>query len=584
MLRRKLEMEVLDHADVVCCTCVGAGDPRLSNFVFQHVLIDGSTQATECECLIPLVLGAKQVILVGDHCQLGPVIMCKQASEAGLCQSLFERLRLLEVKPIRLLVQYRMHPCLSVFPSNTFYEGTLQNGTGVGDRILTDVDFPWPNPDKPMMFYVQLGLEEMSGSATSFLNRTEATNVEKVVTRLLTNGLSPSQIGVITPYEGQRAHVVSVMLRNGTQRQELYKEIEVSSVDAFQGREKDIIVLSCVRSNEQQSIGFLSDPRRLNVALTRAKYGLIILGNPRVLSKQPLWNSLLSHFKDNGCLVEGPLTNLKQSMVQLSRPKMAFDRSSFGVGGGVSSNRFMPSDRVGDPVPSRAPPPGQHGDRNARFSDGPTFAAGPGDGMNGKQGFDRSRLPSKAAMAAAANGRTAGLPAPSQAPYAVPSYAIPSTSSRTGFATHAPGARASLHSQELGGSQASLGSAAPFTQGGGPATQPDGSDSGHSLGGSGTPVEGVLGSTGSDRLQCPGSEVRRRWDVPPPNHHTSVDASVAPGVFHFSSEFSQASYGMAGGAGDEYGSQGDGFMLSQGFNETQFLDAATGEVYADHNT
>lgn len=100
----------------------------------------------------------------------------------------------------------------------------------------------------------------------------------------------------------------------------------MSSVDAFQGREKDIIVLSCVRSNEQQSIGFLSDPRRLNVALTRAKYGLIILGNPRVLSKQPLWNSLLSHFKENGCLVEGPLTNLKQSMVQLSRPKMVSGR------------------------------------------------------------------------------------------------------------------------------------------------------------------------------------------------------------------------------------------------------------------
>lgn len=159
-----------------------------------------------------------QVILVGDHCQLPPVIMCKRAAEAGLCQSLFERLRLLGVKPIRLQVrllllntlavdgavpawitasstssssglrlslhvttvslfnlfmspiccrqqvQYRMHPCLSEFPSNTFYEGTLQNGAGAGDRRGGAPAFPWPKPDKPMMFWVQLGAEEISAS------------------------------------------------------------------------------------------------------------------------------------------------------------------------------------------------------------------------------------------------------------------------------------------------------------------------------------------------------------------------------------------------------------------------------------
>lgn len=90
--------------------------------------------------------------------------MCKKAAEAGLSQSLFERLRLLGVKPIRLQVQYRMHPCLSEFPSNTFYEGTLQNGTGMGERRLLGVDFPWANPDKPMLFWVQLGAEEISAS------------------------------------------------------------------------------------------------------------------------------------------------------------------------------------------------------------------------------------------------------------------------------------------------------------------------------------------------------------------------------------------------------------------------------------
>ncbi|PPR92993.1 hypothetical protein GOBAR_AA27686 [Gossypium barbadense] len=100
-----------------------------------------------------------------------------------------------------------------------------------------------------------------------------------------------------------------------------YQVCVVASVDSFQGREKDYIILSCVRSNEHQGIGFLNDPRRLNVALTRARYGIVILGNPKVLSKQALWNGLLTHYKEHECLVEGPLNNLKQSMVQFQKPK-----------------------------------------------------------------------------------------------------------------------------------------------------------------------------------------------------------------------------------------------------------------------
>ncbi len=190
-LKRIAEREILMAADVVCCTrptpkrapffrmilmaptgtCVGAGDPRLSACSFQKVLIDECTQATEPECLIPIVLGSKQIVFVGDHCQLGPVVMCKKAAAAGLVQSLFERLIRAGVKPIRLQVQYRMHPCLSEFPSVMFYEGqtapylsilagltppkgSLQNGVTTGERIMSDVDFPWPEPATPMMFYL----------------------------------------------------------------------------------------------------------------------------------------------------------------------------------------------------------------------------------------------------------------------------------------------------------------------------------------------------------------------------------------------------------------------------------------------
>jgi len=170
-LVRNAEKEILTNADVICCTCVGAGDPRLSKFKFRTVLIDEATQATEPESMIPLVLGCKQVVLVGDHQQLGPVIMNKKAAKAGLSQSLFERLVILGHPPIRLTVQYRMHPCLSEFPSNMFYEGTLQNGVTVQERLRRNVDFPWPAGDLPMLFWSNLGQEEISASGTSFLNR-----------------------------------------------------------------------------------------------------------------------------------------------------------------------------------------------------------------------------------------------------------------------------------------------------------------------------------------------------------------------------------------------------------------------------
>lgn len=319
MLRSKAEKLILQAADVICTTCVGAGDPRLSNFRFHKLLIDESTQAMEAECFIPIVLGVKQLVLVGDHCQLGPVIMSKVAARNGLTTSLFERLIHLGTRPIRLQVQYRMHPALSEFPSNTFYEGTLQNGVSDFDRNFSRVRFPWPHPEIPMAFICSNGNEEVGGSGTSYLNRTEAVMVEKIVTHLLRNGMVGEQIGIITPYEGQRAYVVNHMAKNGALGAEPYREIEVASVDSFQGREKDFIILSCVRSNEQQGIGFLRDHRRLNVALTRAKYGIVIVGNPRILMKNALWNELLTHFRDRECLVDGPLNNLQPSSINLPR-------------------------------------------------------------------------------------------------------------------------------------------------------------------------------------------------------------------------------------------------------------------------
>ena len=224
---------------------MAAFDRRLKKSRFLRVLIDEATQATEPECLLPILKGAKQVILVGDHRQLGPVIMCKNAAKAGLDQSLFERLVHLGTRPVRLQVQYRMHPCLSLFPSMSFYEGSLQNGVSIAERTYGSVNFPWPAVHKPMFFYHSSGKEEISASGTSYLNRTEASNIEKIVTCFMKAGIKPTQLGIITPYEGQRAYICSYMQRAGVIKQTLYKIIEVASVDSFQGREK-------VRGDEEE--------------------------------------------------------------------------------------------------------------------------------------------------------------------------------------------------------------------------------------------------------------------------------------------------------------------------------------------
>lgn len=314
------EKKILNDCDIVCCTCVGAGDPRLDKLKFRTVLIDESTQAAEPQTLIPIVKSCKQVILVGDHQQLGAVILNKKASAAGLKQSLFERLIVLGHSPIRLEVQYRMHPALSEFPSNMFYDGSLQNGVTKEDRQIINSKFPWPIRDIPMMFWCVYGREEISSSGTSYLNRVEALNIEKIIRKLICDGVTASQIGIVTAYEGQRNYVLQYLkLAAVFPDDESYENMEISSVDAFQGREKDYIILSCVRANAQQLIGFLRDPRRLNVALTRAKYGLIILGNPKSLNKDRLWSQLLSFYRSRGCLVEGQLHNLQLSTIQLAR-------------------------------------------------------------------------------------------------------------------------------------------------------------------------------------------------------------------------------------------------------------------------
>ena len=330
------EKAILRNASVICCTCVTARDARLTSIDFKNVLIDESTQACEPECLIPIVNGCERLIMVGDHQQLGPVILNRNAKHAGFGISMFERLLSLNIKPYRLNVQYRMHPALSEFSSNTFYNGDLQNGIHAAERTRK-INFPWPRSDKPMMFWAVAGTEDPGSSGRSLQNRIEANCVEMVVSRLLECNIPGDRIGVITPYDSQRSLLLYFLSRHSNRKET--QKIEVASVDEFQGREKDYIIFSCVRSNSNGSLGFLTDTRRLNVALTRAKYGIIVIGNPTTLKTNELWLSLLMYYQSQKCLVCGSsLDNLSSYVINLEGKKHIHSRRQFDLGKKLREN------------------------------------------------------------------------------------------------------------------------------------------------------------------------------------------------------------------------------------------------------
>ena len=307
--QKKKEPLGMSKADIICCTCMMAGHETVGTYRFTNVLIDEASQATEPEILIPLLRARQRAVLVGDHVQLGPIVSCEEAKSAGLGRSMFERLIMAGLEPALLETQHRMHPSISAFPSRTFYAGRLRDGIQASDRIIRNLGFRWPVPEIPMLFLKCENEEELSSTRSSYLNRSEAQRVLQFAQLILDAGLSKKRIGVITPYEGQRAHLRSIFSESEA------KGIEIDSVDAFQGREKDVVIFTCVRCNSFGETGFLTDKRRLNVALTRAKYALILIGSVKTLyfvAKEGVWRDLISDMSYQGLLVEGPIEAMRQ--------------------------------------------------------------------------------------------------------------------------------------------------------------------------------------------------------------------------------------------------------------------------------
>eukprot|EP00978_Attheya_sp_CCMP212_P033263 scaffold133473_cov53-Attheya_sp.AAC.2 len=278
----KEKMKNLKNAQVVCCTCIGSGGDILDSMTFERVLVDEATQATEPAVLVPITRGCRQLVLVGDHCQLPPTVLSTRAEEEGLGVPLFSRMVACGVPPFMLDTQYRMHPGIAMFPSDLFYGGKLNNGVSPPERRPL-AGFPWPREEFPVAFVpVNHGVELDDG--VSKLNEAEAAAACDAVAALLAGGqCTVGDIAVVTPYAAQ-VRLIRRLTRKLTQNRGP-PFVEVSSTDGFQGREKEAVIFSAVRSNDYGAVGFVSDWRRVNVSFTRARRALIVIGNDQTLRR-----------------------------------------------------------------------------------------------------------------------------------------------------------------------------------------------------------------------------------------------------------------------------------------------------------
>ena len=281
-LERKAVRNVLERAQVVCVTLASLDSGVLAHEEFDLALLDEAAQSTEPLALLGF-LRAPKVVLAGDPKQLPPTILSPEAAKAGLAVSLFERLLADHGDGVKRMLreQYRMNTAIMSFPSKEMYGGELRAHPSVAERTLADVLPPEAAGDFPPVLYIDTAGkgfdEELEKDTGSLFNTGEADLIVARVKELLGAGLAPRELAVITPYRAQ-AHALRERV------EALSADVEVDTVDAFQGREKDAILLSLVRSNGEGQIGFLSDLRRMNVALTRARRHLFVVGDSATLS------------------------------------------------------------------------------------------------------------------------------------------------------------------------------------------------------------------------------------------------------------------------------------------------------------
>jgi superfamily I DNA and/or RNA helicase len=308
-LERFMTEDVLESVQVITCTLVGAINRNIRHLTFETVFIDEAAQALESGCWIPIAKG-ERVVLAGDHYQLPPTVKSEKAAREGLRETLFEKCIKRQPTTARMLtVQYRMHEQIMAFSSEQFYDSQLQAHPSVRHAGLSAYDVSFA-PDLPVEFLdtAGFGFSEITiPESRSTANPEEADLLLKRLAQLLEScdlaehQQNPLTIGVIAPYRAQINYLKDAIEENDALSGFLqHRILSVGTVDSFQGQERDIIAISLTRSNNHGEIGFLSDIRRMNVGMTRARRKLLLVGDSSTLGAHPFFKELLAYVKRIG--------------------------------------------------------------------------------------------------------------------------------------------------------------------------------------------------------------------------------------------------------------------------------------------
>ncbi|OJD35316.1 trna-splicing endonuclease [Diplodia corticola] len=345
--RKRAQQAILDEAHVICATLSGSGHEMFQNLniEFETVVVDEAAQCVEMSALIPLKYGCAKAILVGDPKQLPPTVFSKEAARFQYEQSLFVRMQTNHPNDVHLLdTQYRMHPEISYFPSQTFYDGRLLDGDGMAKLRVQ----PWHSSTllAPYRFFDVQGQHQAAPKGHSLINIAEIDVAMALYNRLTTDFRDAAdlrgKIGIITPYKSQLRELKDRFSRQ--YGESVFEYVEFNTTDAYQGRESEVIIFSCVRASPAGGIGFLQDIRRMNVGLTRAKSSLWVLGNSQSLVRGQFWKWLVEDAQKRGRYTQGNvMAMLKKHSKEFPAPNGAYD--------GPVTNGIQPIKREELPAP-----------------------------------------------------------------------------------------------------------------------------------------------------------------------------------------------------------------------------------------
>ncbi|XP_016157979.1 PREDICTED: probable helicase senataxin isoform X2 [Ficedula albicollis] len=495
---QKVQADIILESDIICCTLSTSGGSLLESAFsrqgldpFSCVIVDEAGQSCEVETLIPLIHRCNKLVLVGDPKQLPPTVKSVKAQQYGYDQSLMARLQrhleeqvqrnmLHSLPVVQLTVQYRMHPDICLFPSNYVYGRTLKTAKSVEENRCSS---EWPFQPY-LIFDVADGREERDND--SYSNPREVKLVMELIRTIKEKrkDLGLRRIGIITPYSAQKKKIqeqLDSVFKNNSPG-------EVDTVDAFQGREKDCIIVSCVRANSSEgstlahvqasstkgSIGFLASLQRLNVTITRARFSLFILGRLQTLMEDKNWNHLIQDAQKRGAIVRTTEKNYKKEALRILKlrppgqpPAKGGMMTSPVVQAGSSSGKRSEPGNSGNSPRELAAGPGHAVPQGSR---GPTQPAG-------TPAADSNRGSAAASMGApAADSRRGSAPASMGAPAAdsrrgsaPASMGAPAADSRRGSAPASMGAPAA--DSRRGSAPASMGApAADSRRGSAPAS------------------------------------------------------------------------------------------------------------------